>query len=98
MAIKNNHGEQCSRVVISIIEEIQQMTDLSKHQIASLCRISSRTLYRMCSGRMANPPLKPFQKLFEVYCLFCCVPHHKTLSSFLIQQSIKVINTNTRHK
>lgn len=82
------HKENSSRVVISLIEEIQQSANLSKQQIASLCRISSRTLYRMCSGKMRNPSSKTFQKIFELYCLFCCVPHHKTLS-YLMQPSIR---------
>lgn len=86
MCIKDNQGEQSSRVVTSIVEEIQQSTNFSKQQIASLCRISTRTLYRMCSGKMRTPPMNSFRKLFEIYCLFCCVPHHKTLF-YLVQSS-----------
>lgn len=83
MSILDGEGTRLSRVVISIIEEIQQATGLSKNQIASFCRISSRTLYRMCSGRMQNPPFKTFHKLFGIYCLFCCVENHKIFSSVM---------------
>lgn len=95
MNAMDHQEEHSSRVVISLIEEIQQTTDLSKHQIASLCRISSRTLYRMCSGKMGNSSFKTFQKIFELYCLFCCVPHHKTLS-YLIQPGIRKNTSNIK--